>query len=93
MRVTFEIEIDDALVNQLDYYVNYGGLGAEDAGCKKCIFNPMCSAWVDTVAKTSVDFREDCKFPCWLTRSDRQHGTDRKVFVLNPNNVRGAEHE
>ena len=82
MKVTFEIEIDDALVHQLDYYENYGELGSAGAGCKKCVFHPMCTAFTDQVFDTLVSHRTDCKFPCWANKSDRMHGTNRKVFVL-----------
>lgn len=85
MKVTFEIEIDDALVHQLDYYENFGKLGSESAGCKKCVFHPMCTAFTDQVFETLDGYRVDCKFPCWANKSDRLHGTNRKVIVVKPN--------
>lgn len=51
MKVTFEIEIDDVLVKQLDYYEHFGPLGSPEAGCKKCIFLSMCNSWVDVVGE------------------------------------------
>lgn len=84
MKVSFEIEFDDALVHQLDYYENFGELNSEDAGCKKCVFQPMCAAFVDKVHPTNLAYSADCKFPCWKNKSDRYHGTGRKVFVLKP---------
>lgn len=85
MRVTFEIEIDDALVNQLDYYENFGELNSESAGCKKCVFHPMCTAFTDQVFESLDRYRVDCKFPCWANKSDRLHVTNRKVIVVKPN--------
>lgn len=85
MKVTFEIEIDDALVHQLDYYENYGEVGSEGAGCKKCVFHPMCTAFTDQVFESLDSYRVNCVFPCWANKSDRMHGTGRKVIVVKPN--------
>lgn len=85
MKVTFDIEIDDALVSQLDYYENFVVSDYEGVGCKKCVFCPMCETFADHVFKAFGDFRVDCKFPCWRNQSDRNHGTGRKVFVIKPN--------
>lgn len=93
MRVTFEIEIDDELVHQLDYYENFVVSNYEGVGCKKCVFYPMCSAFHDKVFMAFDDYHIDCKFPCWANRSDRYHGTDRKVIVAKPNTIRRAEDE
>lgn len=85
MKVTFEIEVDDALVHQLDYYENFGKLGSESAGCKKCVFNSMCTAFTDQVFESLDGYRTDCKFPCWDSKRDRIAGTNRKVIVVKPN--------
>lgn len=83
MKVTFEIEVADALVQQLDYYENFGPLGSESAGCKKCVFRPMCVAFTDSVSLELALDGISCKFPCWKSKSDRLHGTGRQVFILN----------
>ena len=82
MKVTFEIEIDDSLVEQLDYYQNFGELHSPKAGCKKCIFRPMCNFWVDGIGERLPYNSRDCKFPCWAKKADKYSGTNRKVFVL-----------
>lgn len=84
MKVTFEIEIDDALVHQLDYYENFAVSAYGDAGCKKCVFYPMCHAFSENIFDTIERSKVECKFPCWANKSDRLHGIDRKVFVLKP---------
>lgn len=85
MKVTFEIEIDDALVHQLDYYENFVVDDLGGAGCWKCVFYPMCQAYSEKIFDTIDSSKVDCKFPCWMNKSDRYHGTDRKVFVFKPN--------
>ena len=87
MKVTFEIEIDDVLVKQLDYYEHFGPLDSPEAGCKKCIFLSMCNNWVDVVGEKLPDWKRDCKFPCWATKRDRLQGANRKVFVMNPKSI------
>lgn len=87
MKVTFEVEIDDVLVKQLDYYEHFGDLGSPEAGCKKCVFLPMCSNWVDVVGQKFPEWKSDCKFPCWETKRDRFQGANRKVFIMNPNYI------
>lgn len=93
MKVTFEIEVDDALVQPLDYYANFGELGSASAGCKKCVFRPMCVAFTDSVSLELPLHGINCKFPCWQNKADRLHGTGRQVFVLNSNTNRRAEDE
>lgn len=85
MKVTFEIEIDDVLVKQLDYYEHFGPLDSPEAGCKKCIFLSMCNSWVDVVGEKLPSWMREAKFPCWKTKRDKECGTNRQVFVLNPN--------
>lgn len=85
MKVTFEIEVADALVQPLDYYANFGELGSESAGCKKCVFRPMCVAFTDSVSLELDPNGINCKFPCWKSKSDRYHGTGRRVFVMESN--------
>lgn len=82
MTVTFDIEIDDRLVQSLDYYENYGEVDSYGAGCKKCIFQPMCSYFTDQLGDNLNWDNLDCKFPCWNSKRDRISGTDRKVFVF-----------
>lgn len=85
MKVTFEFEVADALVQPLDYYANFGELGSESAGCKKCVFRPMCVAYTDSINLAFDGSIIDCKFPCWESQYDRCHGTGRRVFVLKSN--------
>lgn len=83
MKVTFDIEIDDRLVQSLDYYENYGEVTSPDAGCKKCIFHPMCAHFTDKLGDILNWNNLDCKLPCWNSKRDRIAGTNRKVFVFN----------
>lgn len=85
MKVTFEVEIDDVLVKELDYYVKCADLHNPDDGCKKCVFLSMCTDWVDIVGEKFPAWMRDCKFPCWKTKRDRLQGANRKVFIMNPN--------
>lgn len=82
MKVTFEINIRSEKLQSLDYYENFGKLGSEDAGCKKCIFKPMCDYFVDHIASDFEYEDVDCKFPCWKNQALRLRGQDRAVFVL-----------
>lgn len=84
MKVTFEIEIDDALVLQLDYYENFVMDDLGGPGCLKCVFHPMCQAYEEKIFDNIDCSKVDCKFPCWKNKSERYHGTGRKVFVLKP---------
>lgn len=81
MKVTFEIEIEDKLVDNLDYYLNFGEKNDPKAGCNKCIFVGMCSYFTDQMREKISIEEIDCKFPCWSTRYDRITGTNRRVFV------------
>ena len=83
MKVTYEIEIEDGIVDKLDYYENFGDMGTQDAGCNKCIFRPMCSIWIDIDAKYIDQKQSEIKFPCWDNRRDHSHGTNRHVFVVH----------
>jgi hypothetical protein len=85
MKVTFEIEIDDVLVKQLDYYEHFGDLHSPEAGCNKCVFLSMCNDWCDVVGDKFPVWLRDCKFPCFKTMRDRACGTNRQVFIMNPN--------
>ena len=88
MKVTFDIEIDDRLVQSLDYYENYGEVTSPYAGCKKCIFFPMCTQFNDRLGDILNWNNLDCKFPCWKSKRDRIAGTDRKVFVFTNKDIK-----
>lgn len=81
MKVTFEIEIEDGVLDKLDYYENFGEMGSKEAGCNKCVFRPMCSIWIDIESKHVSPKDSEIKFPCWDNRHDHFHGTNRHVFV------------
>lgn len=82
MKQLFKIEIEDGILEELDYYENYGKIGEPDAGCRKCFFHAMCDAFVNTLDKLADANAADCLFPCHNSTGDRDHGWDRKVFVL-----------
>lgn len=85
MKVTFEIEIPDELVDDLDYYKNYGNMNGPKAGCKKCMFYGMCSYFTNRI-RLDLDWDNiNCKFPCWKTERDHSTGANRHVYVLKTN--------
>ena len=82
MKHLFEIEIEDGILEELDYYENYGKIGDPDAGCRKCIFHAMCDAFVYTFEKIADGNAADCSFPCHYGTKDFKRWYDRKVFIL-----------
>lgn len=88
MKVTFEIEIQSSNIERLDYYENYGDLMSPEAGCKKCVFQPMCSYFVDKLSNEHPARTIDCKFPCWNSQRERQACQNRGVFVMKKEGLR-----
>ena len=82
MKHLFKIEIEDGILEELDYYENYGKIGDPDAGCRKCFFHAMCDAFVNTFDKLADANAADCLFPCHEGTKDSDHDSNRKVFVL-----------
>lgn len=82
MKVTLEIEIEDAAIQRLDYYENYGDVNSPDAGCKKCFFRPICNYLAEKSANELASYKVDFLFPCWNSHRDRRVVMDRGVFVL-----------
>lgn len=82
MKHLFQIEIENGILEELDYYENYGKIGEPDAGCRKCFFHAMCDAFVNSLEKLDDANSGDCIFPCHESTNGRDLGTKRKVFVL-----------
>lgn len=82
MKVTFEIELKVDTIERLDYYENYGDMMSSNAGCKKCIFQPMCNYFVENISINHPNRSIDCKFPCWNSNYDRKRCLNRGVFVM-----------
>lgn len=88
MKVTFEIEIQSSDIERLDYYENYGDLMSPEAGCKKCIFQPMCNDFAEKLFSVLPDGTIDCKFPCWNSQRERKAIQNRGVFVIKKEGLR-----